>query len=479
MRRGISAAVFLRKGGIPLGLHKTLSSEEQHARMTRTPIPRLITAMALPTTASQLVSVVYNTADTYFVAQIGNSAAAAVGVVFSLMSLIQAAGFGIGMGANSLISRRLGARQDDEASRYGSSAFFAAVLVGFLLGAAGLLTIRPLMRLLGSTTTMLPYSCAYARYILLGAPIMCSSFVLNNILRSEGEAVLSMWGLCSGGLLNVALDPLFIFTFRMGIAGAALATVLSQCVSFCILLSAFVRNKSIVKLRWRAVSRRGADYLLILRMGFPTICRQGMASLSSALLNRQAALYGDAAVAAITIANKIYLLVRNMVIGIGQGFQPVAGYNYGAGDKRRVRQAFRFSVELGTAVCLIAAGLIAWKAGLIIGWFRRDAEVIRIGTKALYFGCAVMPVMAYSTYVNQLYQCLGFSAPATFLASCRQGIFFVPLILILPHVLGLAGVQMTQPASDALTFLISVPFQIAFYRKVLRLDGAPKQVPAS
>lgn len=460
-------------------LHKTLNSDEQHARMTLMPIPRLVTAMALPTTVSQLISVVYNTADTYFVAHIGNSAAAAVGVVFSMMSLIQAAGFGIGMGANSLISRRLGARRDEEANLYGSSAFFAAVLAGLLLGVGGLLTIRPLMRLLGSTPTMLPYSCAYARYILLGAPIMCSSFVLNNILRSEGEAVLSMWGLCSGGLLNVALDPLFIFTFHMGIGGAALATVLSQCVSFCILLSAFLRGRSIVKLRWKSVSRHAADYLLILRMGLPTICRQGMASLSSALLNRQAALYGDAAVAAITIANKIYLLVRNMVIGIGQGFQPVAGYNYGAGNKRRVRHAFRFSVELGTAVCVVASALIAWKAGVLIGWFRRDPDVLRVGTKALCFGCLVMPVMAYSTYVNQLYQCLGFSAPATFLASCRQGIFFIPLILLLPHFLGLTGVQMTQPAADALTFLISVPFQIVFYRRVLRLDDAKQADTAS
>lgn len=476
--RSFFDGLTLSEGEFSLGPHKILSSSEQHRRMTQTPIPRLVTAMALPTMASQLVSVLYNTADTYFVAHISNSAAAAVGVVFSLMSLVQAAGFGIGMGANSLISRRLGARRDEEANMYCSSAFFAALLVGLALGVGGLLTIRPLMRLLGSTATMLPYSCAYAHYILLSAPVMCSSFVLNNILRSEGEAVLSMWGLCSGGLLNVALDPLFIFSFHMGIGGAALATAISQCVSFLVLLSAFLRGRSIVKLRWKFISRRAADYLLILRMGAPTISRQGMASLSSALLNRQAALYGDAAVAAITIANKVYLLVRSMVIGIGQGFQPVAGYNYGAGDNRRVRQALRFSVELGSAVCVVAAALIAWKAGIVIGWFRHDPDVLRIGTKALYFGCIVMPVMAYSTYVNQLYQCLGFSGPATFLACCRQGIFFVPLILLLPHLLGLTGVQMTQPAADALTFLISVPFQIVFYHRALRLNPAPDSAPS-
>lgn len=451
--------------------HQPVSSAAQHRRMLETPIPRLITAMAVPTVASQLVSVVYNTADTYFVSQIGTSAAAAVGVVFSLMSIIQAFGFGLGMGANSLISRRLGARQDEEAHRFGSSAFFAALCVGLLLTVAGLLTLDGLMRLLGSTETMLPYSRAYARWILLGAPVMCSSFVLNNILRAEGEAVLAMWGLCTGGLLNMALDPLFIFTFRMGIGGAALATVLSQCVSFCILLSAFLRGKSIVRLSPRCVSRRAGDYLLILRTGFPTICRQGMASLASALMNVSAAPYGDAAVAAITISNKVYLLVRNVVIGIGQGFQPVAGYNFGASNKRRVRAAFGFSCLLGTAVCALSAGVIALFAGPLIHWFRDDPEVVRIGVRALYFACAVMPFMAYSTYVNQLYQCLGFSAKATFLASCRQGVFFIPLILLLPRLIGLTGVQMTQPAADFCTFLISVPFQVLFFRRILTDGG--------
>lgn len=448
-----------------------LSAAEQHHRMINTPIPRLITAMAIPTVACQLVSVIYNMADTYFVAHIGTSAAAAVGVVFSLMSIIHAAGFGLGMGANSLISRRLGEKQDEDANRFGSSAFFAAVLVGILLEIAGLLSIKGLMRILGSTETMLPYSCDYARYILIGAPVMCASFILNCILRAEGEAVMSMWGLCSGGILNVILDPIFIFKFHMGISGAAIATLISQCVSFLILLSAFLRGRSIVKLGLRWVSRDITDYLLILQLGLPTICRQGLASVASALMNIQASVYGDAAVAAITISTKVYLLVRNLVIGIGQGFQPVAGYNYGAGNKKRVRQAFLFSCAAGTVICMIAAILIALNAGDVISWFRRDPAVIRIGAKALRFACAVMPVMAYSTYVNQLYQCLGFSAPAAFLACCRQGVFFLPLIFILPHFLALTGVQMTQPASDGLTFLISIPFQIYFFRHVLKLEN--------
>lgn len=445
-----------------------LTKEEQHKRMLETPMPRLVLSLAIPTTCIQLISTIYNTADTYFVSQIDTSATAAVGVVFSLMSLIQAVGMGCGMGAGSLISRCLGAKKDKDACRYASSAVAAALAFGVLLMILGTIFLQPLMKLLGSTDTMLPYSCSYGQYILAAAPIMCASFVLNNILRSEGEAVLAMVGLCSGGILNMILDPIFIFSLDMGISGAALATCISQLISFLILIFVFVQNKSIVQLGIRHVSRSPQDYHLIFRTGLPTICRQGLASLASALMNIQAAAFGDAAVAAITISNKIYLLVRNIILGIGQGFQPVAGYNYGAKNNLRVRQAFLFATRLGTVICTTAAVLLALHASVVIAWFRHDdAEVIRIGTQALYFVCMVMPFMAYSTYVNQIYQCLGFSKPATFLACCRQGVCFLPLVFLLPVTLGLVGVEMVQPGSDLLTFFIALPFQIHFFRHQL------------
>lgn len=447
------------------------NSEEQHRRMTEAPIPRLTISLALPAIASQLITTIYNTADTYFVSQIGTSASAAVGVVFALMSLIQSLGFGIGMGAGSLISRQLGAEKYGDANRFASSAIAAAFTLGCAIMITGLLFLSPLMRILGSTETILPYSAAYARVILIGAPILCPCFVLNAILRAEGEAFFAMWGLCTGGILNIFLDPLFIFTFRLGIAGAAIATILSQVVSFLILLSMFLRGKSIVQLRFRSVSRKASDYFLIITTGAPTFCRQGLASLASAILNLSAAPYGDAAVAAITIANKIYLLVRNIILGIGHGFQPVAGYNYGAGNYRRVRQAFSFATAVGTVVNIIAAVLLAVFAVPVIAWFRNDPEVIRIGVHTLYFACAVMPMMAYSTYVNQIYQVLGFRAPATFLACCRQGVMFLPLALILPRAIGLTGVEMLQPGADFLTFLIAVPFQIHMYRADLAGSG--------
>ena len=445
-----------------------ITPEQQRERMLRTPVPRLISSLAIPTVASQLISVFYNTADTFFVSKLSTSASAAVGVVFSLMSIIQAFGFGIGMGCGSIVSVSLGKKEHDRAERIASSTFFMAVALGLVLCVAGLCTLEPLMRLLGSTDTILPYSMSYARIILLAAPVMCASFVLNNILRSEGEATLSMWGLCVGGLLNVALDPLFIFVFDMGIAGAALATALSQLASFAILGSFYLRGRSIVRIRLRSVSLDPRDYGQVVLIGFPTICRQGFASLSSALLNNAAAVYSDAAVAALTISNKVYLLIRSIIIGIGQGFQPVAGFNFGAGDKRRTKQAFWFSTLLGSVICVASAVLVGAFPEAIMHFFRDDAEVARIGREALLYAAAVMPLMAYSTYVNQLYQCLGFHQAATLLASCRNGLLYVPLILILPRFLSLTGVAMSQPGADLLTFCVSIPFQIWFFRHKLR-----------
>ena len=327
------------------------------------------------------------------------------------------------------------------------------------------------MMRLGSTQTILPYAAAYARYILVGAPVMCMAFTMNGILRAEGEASYAMWGLCTGGILNMVLDPLFIFKFGMGISGAALATVISQFVSFSILLSIYLRGKSIVKLSLKYASRKAEDYMLIVTTGAPTFFRQGLASLASALMAISAAVYGDAAVAAVTIANKIYLMVRNIVIGIGQGFMPVAGYNYGGGRYRRVREAFFFSVFIGTVINVVAAVLLYVYAEAVITWFRNDdPEVIAIGIRAIRFVSMAMPFMAFSTYVNQIYQGLGLRLQATILASCRQGICFIPLVLILPRLLGLTGVILLQPGADILTFAVMVPFQIALNRKLKRLE---------
>ncbi len=448
---------------------KGLSREAEYKRMTETSVAKLVITLSLPTVLSQMITSIYNMADTFFVTSLGDAAVGAVSVVYALQSIIQAIGFGFAMGAGSLVSIHLGKKDNDSASRYASCAFFSALLCGLLLTIGGLIDLDGLLLLFGSTDTILPYAVDYAFIILLGAPIMCTSFVMNNIMRAEGKAVFSMIGLTAGGIINIILDPIFIRTLNMGVAGAALATVLSQCVSFTILFSIYMSGKSIVKLSPKRISRRIYDYYLIVKIGLPTVFRQGLGSLASTLLNVQVKVYGDAAIAAVGIANKIYILLRSFVLGIGHGFQPVAGYNYGAGKKDRVKKAFWVATVLGTVISVAAGALLIFCANPIVALFKPEtAETVRISTRMLLFMGLALPFLGYSTYVNQLYQSLGFVKGATVLASCRQGIFFVPLIYLLPYKLGLDGILLTQPLSDILTFVISIPFNIYFLRRILK-----------
>ncbi len=449
-----------------------VSSEQQRQQMLTEPIGRLLFKKAAPTVLIQLITVIYNTADTYFVAKIDTAASAAVGVVFSLMAIIQATGGSIGMGATSLISPMLGQRRVDDASEVGTSAALMSVIAGAVIGVLGLVFLRPLVHLIGARDEVIPYAVDYARYILIAAPFMTSAFVLNNILRSEGQALYSMIAMITGGVLNLFIDPLLIFTFKMGIAGAALATMLSQMTSFVIMAIIFFRDRSIVRLRPKYIGRKASVYLRIVRMGVPTLFRQGMASLSSALLNIQAAPFGAAAVAAISIANKLYMFVRHIVLGVGQGFQPIAGYCFGAKRYSRVKKVFWYATVSMTVIGLAIAAAVLFFREPIMVWFRDDPEVVRIGSMMLRFLCVTIPLMGFSTYVNQLYQSLGFAVGATILASCRQGIFFVPLVFLLPYLFGLEGITATQAAADLLTFLVSIPFLIFFFKKHLSFPDA-------
>jgi putative MATE family efflux protein len=447
-------------------------NRDQFQAMTTQPVSRLIPSLAVPTVISMLVSSIYNMADTFFVSRLGTSASAAVGIVFSLMAIIQAVGFTLGMGAGSLISRKLGEKDNDAADCFGSSSFFAAFGFGLLLTIFGLIFLDGLVKLLGSTPTIMPYSRAYARWILLGAPVMCACFVMNNILRSEGHAAFSMVALTSGGVLNLLLDPLFIFTFGLGTAGAAIATVISQCVSFLIFLQFFLRRKGIVRIRISAVSRSFGTYFEILTTGFPSLCRQGLASIATILLNTGAAVYGDAAIAAMSITTRIIMLVASVMIGIGQGFTPVAGYNYGAGRYSRVKQSYSFTVKLGTII-LTSCGIVLFIfAPQIIRVFRDDADVISIGTAALRFQACTLPLHALIVSTNMLMQSTGKRMQATFLACNRQGIYFIPLILVLPRFAGLAGVEATQAGADLLSAVTAVPYLIWFFRN-LESDREP------
>ena len=450
----------------------------QFRRMTETPIPQLVLSLAAPTILSMLITSIYNLADTFFVGQISTSASGAVGVVSSLMAIIQALGFMLGHGAGTIISRSLGSRDTTAATRFASTSFFTALVFGVVLAVAGLGTLPHFMMLLGSTETILPHACAYARPILIAAPLMISSLVMNNILRYEGKASFAMIGLVTGGVLNIALDPLFMFVFGLGTAGAGIATALSQSISFCILLSMFLRGKTVSQFRITAVTREARDFGRILLGGAPSFGRQGLNSIGGMLLNLAARGYGDAAVAGMSIVSRIFMFIVSVAIGVGQGLQPVASFNYGARKYRRVRQAAIFTIEAAFCMLVVLVGLCWVNGDALIRLFRDDPAVTAVALPAFHYQCLAMLLHPIIVVANMTFQSVGASGRATFLACCRQGVFFIPLILILPRTHGLFGVEICQPIADVLTFLVSLPFLIAFLQQLGRMDDA-EQTKAS
>ena len=348
-----------------------------------------------------------------------------------------------------------------------------------MLAVVGLGTLPHFMMLLGSTETILPHACAYARPILIAAPLMISSLVMNNILRYEGKASFAMIGLVTGGVLNIALDPLFMFVFGLGTAGAGIATALSQSISFCILLSMFLRGKTVSQFRITAVTREARDFGHILLGGAPSFGRQGLNSIGGMLLNLAARSYGDAAVAGMSIVSRIFMFIISVAIGVGQGLQPVASFNYGARKYRRVRQAAIFTIEAAFCMLVVLVGLCWVNGDVLIRLFRDDPAVTAVALPAFHYQCLAMLLHPIIVVANMTFQSVGASGRATFLACCRQGVFFIPLILILPRTHGLFGVEICQPIADVLTFLVSLPFLIAFLQQLGRMDDAEQSKTAS
>ena len=434
--------------------------EKQFIKMTKTPVNKLIISLAIPTVISMLVTAIYTLADTFFVSKLGVSASGAVGVVFPFMAIIQAIGFTLGMGGGSNISAKLGEKDNEGAQKIGSSSFYLALSI----------FLNDILLLLGSTETILPYANDYAKYIVYGAPIMTASFVLNNILRSEGKAKFSMIGLSIGGLLNIGLDPLFIYGFNLGISGAAIATLLSQCISFSIMLSFFIRKKSIITLKPSFISTRFKEYGEIINVGLPSLARQGLASIASILLNTTAgAIAGDPALSAMSIVGKIFMIIFSVALGIGQGYQPVVGYNYASRNYDRVKKALKFTFISCSIVMSVMAILFFVLSNNIIEVFMDKEEsdidkVIDIGSRALRFQCLVMPLLSVNLICNMTFQATRKKTLATILSICRQGIFYIPLIFILPPFLQITGVQLIQPLADLLSTLFSIPFLIYFIK---------------
>ncbi|MCI8766486.1 MAG: MATE family efflux transporter [Ruminococcus sp.] len=429
--------------------------------MTENPIPGLIGRLAVPTIISMLVTSFYNMADTFFVGRIGTSATAAVGVAFPVMAVIQALGFFCGHGSGNSISRKLGAQENDAAGELAATGFFVGMILGLLVLVLGLLFLTPLSRILGSTDTILPYTREYLGIILVGAPWMTAQFVLNNQIRFQGNAFYAMIGVGTGAVLNIILDPILIFGFRMGISGAALATVFSQLISFFLLLAG-VHFSGCIPIRLKNVRFHRERLREIAGGGLPSLFRQGLGSVATMTLNIAANPYGDAAIAAMSVVSRIFMFAISALIGFGQGFQPVCGFNYGAKKYGRVREAFWFCVKVST-IFLFALSILGFLlSGHLIGIFRDDPEVIRIGTAAVRFQCATLILNGWIVMNNMMTQTMGKTFYASLLASARQGLFFIPILLILPRILGLIGIQSAQAAADLFAFLLSV----VLYRKV-------------
>ncbi len=447
--------------------HPHESPADQRARMLESPVEPLIVRLAIPTTISMLITSIYNMADTYFVSQIGTSASGAVGIVYSIMGVIQAIGFMVGVGAGSITSRLLGQDRREEAGRYASSAIFIALLFGAAFSILGLLDLKNLIWWLGSTPTIYPHAVDYAFFILLGAPAMVLSFTLNNLLRWQGKAKLAVVGLTTGGVLNMVLDPIFIFGLGMGTRGASLATFLSQCVGMSILAAFFIRGYSDFPVSVRLISRSWRTYGDILRQGMPSFFRNGMMSLSTMVLNYNARIYGDAAVAAMSIVTKVFNFLQSMVVGFGQGLQPVIGFNYGAGRLSRVKRGVLFALKASTWVLTAGAALGYLLAPGIILAFRDDPEVIAIGVRAFRYQCLIMPLMPVFVFSNMIFQGMGKSFRATTLAVCRP-VFFMALAMVLCRAFGLTGLEVSQPLADLLSFLLSAALLLRLMRGELR-----------
>lgn len=437
--------------------------QDKFTYMTTAPVPKLVTSLAVPTIISMLITAFYNIADTYFVGKINTQATAAVGIAFSVMAIIQALGFFFGHGSGNYISRKLGAQDTRSAEKMASTGFFCALIVGAFISFLGLLFITPLSKILGSTSTILPYTEKYLGIVLLGAPFMAASLVLNNQMRFQGNAVYAMIGITVGAVINIGLDPLLMFTFELGISGAAIATVTSQVCSFLLLLMMEHKGNNI-RIRWENFTPTPDMLKEIVQGGTPSLFRQGLSSVATICLNHSAGMYGDAAIAGMSIVTRICAFINSFVIGFGQGFQPVCGFNYGAKIYERVKSGFWFCVRVGSLFLLVCSVVGFILAPEIIETFRKgDPAVTAIGTNALRWQLISLPLCAWIVLCNMMLQTIRKPIPATILAASRQGMFFIPLIWVLPLFFGLPGVEITPAIADVCSALLAVPLT----RKVL------------
>ncbi len=439
-------------------------TQDHYIKMTETPVAKLIVTLGIPTTISMLITSIYNMADTYFVGGLGESAQGATGILFTLQAIIQAIAFMMGHGSGTFVAKALADRDVKDATRYVSTAFFFGTGLGLILMSAGLILLRPFMLLLGSTETILPHAMDYGMWVLLSCPLLIGSLVLNNNLRYEGKAFYAMFGLTAGGLLNILLDYIFVRVVPLGVFGAGMATAISQAVSFTILLVMY-QTKAQSRISFRAIARESAVYLSIMRVGFPSLLRQGLTSISHGILNNLTKPFGDAAIAAISVVNRCSSFVLCVGLGIGQGFQPVASFNYQIGKRRRVKQGLLFTMGLGLVLSTVLSVMFLIFSPGIISLFQKSAAVVSIGTKGLRFAAIGLLFLPLAVPVNMLYQSIREAGVASFLALMRSGLAFIPVLLILSTLLGLDGILLSQPIADVISGIVAIPFMISFLRR--------------
>ena len=449
---------------------------DKFTRMTTQPVKKLVLRLAGPTIASMLISSLYNMADTFFVGRIGTFATAGVGLIFPLMTVMQAFGFFFGQGSGNYVSRALGANRIEDAERMAATGFFCALGMGALIFGLGQVFSTPVLRVLGAdpgrvAQETVDHARAYYTTLLFGAPFVLSSCVLNNQMRFQGNAFFSMIGLVSGAVLNIGLDPLFIFVFNMGVMGAAAATVVSQAFSFCVLYLGTLRSDTL-KIKVKNLTPNGHYLKNILAGGLPSLLRQGFGSVATLCLNAAAAAavplsQADAAIAAFSVVSRVMFFVFSALLGFGQGFQPVCGYNWGARKFDRVREAYLFCIKIGVTFLLLISTCTFLFAGPIVSLFRDDAEVIRMRTVAMRCQSCSLPLMAVVAMSNMLFQTTGKAIRATILAIARQGMVFIPCVLLLPRVIDPAiwGVYLAQPIADVITFLTAVPMAVHILKR--------------
>ena len=453
------------------------SQEYRKNLMLNEPIPRVIPKMAIPTIVAFLITSIYSLADTYFVSSLGTNATAAVSVNSSLDQLIMMCGSMLAMGANSYIARLLGEGNDKKASQVLSTSFFGAFFIGGLLLIFGNLFMVPMVRLLGATPTCEQYSIDYATYVLFAAPFMASNFVMNQCLRSEGSATLSMVGMAFGGILNIALDPLFIFYFDMGVAGASLATAISKVVSFAILIYPYVTRRSLLHLSLKNFKPNWDIISNVVSVGSSSMFRNGLAVVSAIMLNSLAGQMSDSVLAGIGVTNKIMMFPFCIILGFGNGFQPVAGFNWGAKRYDRVEESYQFSSKMALIGSTIMAVLIAVFCKPLIQIFAgTDAEMTKIGAFCIFAQCIALPIHAWVAIVNMFCVGLGNAKGALLLSTARQGTCLIPILYPLAWIFGAYGVASVQAIADVLTIALAAPLAISLLKKTREARKAAGQV---